>query len=209
MTEKIQVTDAVVLLGYKMTMIRMIASNSGLSRRFPFKDAITIQTNNELELLKMFCQNCLEKNCKIFPGEEVENKVLKVLEKQRVQPNFDEAKAIEMIVQRAADKAALRSEDENWIEILPEDVQFDDPVSCLKSLYKLDGIKQHLTEMMNFLIVSRAEGSSLPDVGHFVFRGSPGTGKTTVGRLLANILYKIGFLAKNHLEEWAGNNFTL
>ncbi len=185
----------------------MIASNSGLSRRFPFKDAITIQTNNEPELLKVIRQNCLDKNYKSSSGEEVENKVLKVLEKQRAQPNFDEAKTIEMIVQRAADKAALRSKDENCIEILPEDVQFEDPLSGLKSLYKLEKIHFQLTEFMNLLVVSRAEGSAPPQIGHFVFRGSPGTGKTTVGRLLAEALHKIGFLKKDHLEECSGNHF--
>jgi hypothetical protein len=194
----------IVLLGHEKPMRGMIKSKNGLSR-FPCKNAVTIQGNKNDELMKMFRQNCLEKNYEISSWE-VEDNVLKVLDKQQLLPSF---KAVEMIVQSAADKAAVRSGDKSCIEIRPEDVQLDDPLSHLKLMYKLEGIHQQLTEMMNFLLVSRAEGSATPKVGHFVFKGSPGTGKTTVGRHLAEALFKLGFLKNNHMEECAGNHIII
>ena len=52
-----------------------------------------------------------------------------------------------------------------------------------------------------FLFLTSTPSPSYPCVHS---RGSPGTGKTTVGRLLAKALYKLGFLASDHVEEWAG-----
>ncbi len=189
----------------------LISTNPGLSRRFPIRDAITIPNFNDDELLQIFRLNCRQRKYNISSWE-VEDKVLRVLQKQRVQPNFGNASAVEMVVEAAAAKAAFHCED--FIEILPEDVEDGedpndgDPFKSLSSMYKMEGIHSLLMELFNVFKMSRAEGSATPDVGHFVFRGAPGTGKTTVGRLLAKTLYKLGFLASDHLEECAGDHLN-
>ena len=68
----------------------------------------------------------------------------------------------------------------------------------------MDGIKTKLTELSNAFKVAQDEGSEPPDLGHFVFRGSPGTGKTTVARVMAKILYDLGILGRDHVEETSG-----
>ena len=70
--------------------------------------------------------------------------------------------------------------------------------------YSMEGIKQKLIELHNAFKVANDEGSEPPDLGHFVFRGSPGTGKTTVARVMAKILHDLGILGRDHVEETSG-----
>ncbi|KAG3091235.1 hypothetical protein PI125_g17482 [Phytophthora idaei] len=63
-----------------------------------------------------------------------------------------------------------------------------DLIKLLDKLYLVDEIKEQLTQLRNQMIVADCEGSGLPEVGHFVFHGSPGTVKT-VARVMTEILH--------------------
>ncbi|KAG3005549.1 hypothetical protein PC120_g17903 [Phytophthora cactorum] len=65
-----------------------------------------------------------------------------------------------------------------------------DLIKLLDKLYLVDEIKEQLTQLRNQMIVADCEGSGLPEVGHFVFHGSPGTVKT-VARVITEILHEL------------------
>lgn len=76
----------------------------------------------------------------------------------------------------------------------------------LNNLVGLSSVKKQLDELMNYLIfINKTKDKiNVPTLNlHSVFLGNPGTGKTTIARLYANMLYDLGYLKENKLTEVA------
>lgn len=75
----------------------------------------------------------------------------------------------------------------------------------LDALVGLEKIKANVKSLINLVKVRKLReenGLAVPPMSlHMVFMGNPGTGKTTVARILAELYCAIGVLSKGHLIE--------
>lgn len=90
------------------------------------------------------------------------------------------------------------------VPALEETKDIDEVFKSLNELIGLKKVKKTLTDLVDLISLKKKTGNelSLNSVNlHMVFLGNPGTGKSTVARMVSNILYDLKYIKQDKLIE--------
>ena len=92
----------------------------------------------------------------------------------------------------------------NELPSIKEELSNDEIFKELDELVGLDKVKKVLHDLVDLMrLKSKTENElKISNINlHMVFLGNPGTGKTTIARMIANILYNLKYIKENKLIE--------
>lgn len=207
----------VVVAGYKDDVMKFMNANPGLPRRFPKDFWIHLPDYNEKELIQIY-KLCAKKEGYIInaEAEKVLEKVIKQMYAAR-DKNFGNAGDVRSLFESTIRKHNSRlvslpeSErtPENWLEIKAEDIQLEEKenkeqtkeeiLKELDSMIGLEGVKKEVRTLMDAIKIENEIAEKTGDIAkkplrHYLLTGNPGTGKTTVARILGKLFKAIGLL---------------
>ena len=213
----------VIVAGYKKEMEEFVKkANPGFERRFTAK--LHIEDYTAPQLVEIFLLNAKKAKNTItdLAKEYLEKLVTEMVDaKSETFGNAgDIIKLLERVDKRRSNRLMALSRkgifvsDEMYNTFEAEDIPYDpqkiiDINECMKELDELIGletVKQEVREMASYIEVERKKAEALGKKfqgisDHYLFVGNPGTGKTTVARIMADIFCSLGVLPTNKLVE--------
>ncbi|RYP89995.1 hypothetical protein DL770_003898 [Monosporascus sp. CRB-9-2] len=204
----------VLLLGYKDQMETMFQNvNPGLSRRFPISSAFEFEDFDGDELRQILNLKLDQQNFKATG--QAKDVAMDMLDRARNRPNFGNAGEIDIILNDAKAKHQSRfSRGEaklaDTLEAIDLDENFDRAQGSETDIQKLFEGTVGSEDIVNLLLgyqdtVRKMKALDMDPKENipfnFLFRGPPGTGKTTTAKKMGKVFYDMGFLATAEVVE--------
>lgn len=215
MTNVKQYRFCLIMAGYPEPMDELLKMNSGLTSRFGEANILTIEDYGPDLLKSIFINNCKKDGYRLWGSGEGEDDPLDLdlffgnVYAQRNRANFGNARDVVSVAREAKMQSSLRNDDERCIK--KDDFggyskyfeqhgvsSIDDIYAEIDRYVGLDFVKELFSSVrLEILDVEDCKRRGVqPDVypDHFIFAGNPGTGKTTVGKMIGEFYHLMGVL---------------
>lgn len=216
----------VIVAGYEAEMDSFIKLNPGLESRF--NRYIRFPNYTPEELLKIFVNMC---NGHSYVASETIYDGLRAIFSREIQAQrqrFSNARYVRNLFEKIIEAQAHRlhasgnTSRSDLQTIMPSDVEsalgealpgesaqsgdFEAALKRLNGLIGLDGVKKQVQRLIDFIRIQRSRAEAGMKVAggfsqHLVFAGNPGTGKTTVARIIADLYFALGVIPTNRIIE--------
>jgi SpoVK/Ycf46/Vps4 family AAA+-type ATPase len=211
----------VLLLGYRDQMEKMFQNvNPGLSRRFPISTAFNFEDFNNNQLTQILDMKLKQHGFEATG--EAKSVAMEMLDRARNRPNFGNAGEIDIILndtkarhmKRYSSGAAKSSQvleavdfDENFNRAQSSETNvkklFENTVGTQETIALLEGYQETVRRLKEYGMDPK---ENIPF--NFLFKGPPGTGKTTTAKKMGKVFYDMGFLATAEVIECSASDLV-
>ena len=206
----------VIAAGYRTEMDNLFRINPGFRSRFNYFLNIEDYTPDQLyQIMQVFAKE--KKYIFSEQAEALTKKMISELHKSR-DKDFANGRTMRTLFDQICKKQAQRLQgkdissmsNEQLMTIEDEDIPYEAPktvdyTECLKKLdglVGLAGVKKEISNLAAFLNLQIKRGETNTFQGkHYVFTGNPGTGKTTVARIMTDVFKTLGVVSRGQLVE--------
>ncbi len=206
----------VIAAGYRTEMDNLFRINPGFRSRFNYFLNIEDYTPEQLyQIMLVFAKE--KKYIFSEQAEALTKKMISELHKSR-DKDFANGRTMRSLFDQICKKQAQRLQgkdistmsNEQLMTIEDQDIPYEAPkavdyTECLKKLdglVGLAGVKKEISNLAAFLNLQIKRGETNTFQGkHYVFTGNPGTGKTTVARIMTDVFKTLGVVSRGQLVE--------
>ncbi|KAI3316732.1 P-loop containing nucleoside triphosphate hydrolase protein, partial [Xylariaceae sp. AK1471] len=211
----------VLLLGYKDQMEDMFQNvNPGLSRRFPISSAFNFEDFDANQLAQIL--DVKLKQHGFQATGEAKKVAMEMLDRARNRPNFGNAGEIDIILNdtkarhmkryssgetKSAQVLEALDFDENFNRAQNSETNvkklFENTVGTEDTIALLEGYQETVRDLRAYGMDPK---ENIPF--NFLFKGPPGTGKTTTAKKMGKVFYDMGFLATAEVIECSASDLV-
>lgn len=202
----------VILAGYEDEMQEFLKANTGLKSRFP--NVVHFEDYTQDEMYEIAKVTASSKGYKL--SESCEEGLRRQFEKHQIKGKNDSGngRLVRNLIESAIIKQSQRilsNPEDNMELLIPSDFNFDktadfDLEKSLSEIIGLEEVKKFIRTQYTMLQADKKRKEANIDVDtiqslNMIFTGNPGTGKTTMARVVAEMLHSMDILKSGQLVE--------